>query len=126
MTHRFTPDVTEVARLAEWLHVLAEPNRLHILHLLMEGVQCNCELGSALDAPANLVSHHLRVLREAGLVDMARDPLDGRWVYYSVNPDALRALQTGFVAFFDPARMKPRRVCGPAGVLELAEIALKA
>ena len=116
----------DAEQMAAWLKVLAEPKRLHIIHLLLEGVQCNCELGDALDAPPNLVSHHLRVLREAGLVDMERDPLDARWVYYSVNPDALRALQTAFATFFDPARMKPRRVCGPAGALKPAEIALKA
>lgn len=100
--------------MAERLRVLAEPKRLLIFHLLMEGVQCNCELGEALDMPPNLISHHLRVLREAGLVESARDPFDARWVYYSVNPDTLAALNRAFGAFFDPARIKPRRLtCGP-------------
>jgi ArsR family transcriptional regulator len=104
----------DLTRLSEWLKVLAEPKRLYIFHLLMEGVQCNCELGDALDAPPNLMSHHLRVLREAGLVDVERDALDARWVYYSINPHALDAFRASFGAFFDPARIKPRRVCGPA------------
>ena len=58
---------TDLLALAGQLKVLAEPKRLHIVHMLMEGVQCNCELGDALEMAPNLISHHLRVLREAGL-----------------------------------------------------------
>ena len=68
--------------LAESLKVLAEPKRLQILNLLMSGVQCNCELGEHLQMAPNLISHHLRVLRQAGLVDVERDTLDARWLYY--------------------------------------------
>jgi ArsR family transcriptional regulator len=105
---------TDLQVLAERLQVLAEPKRLLIFHLLMEGVQCNCELGEALGAPPNLVSHHLRALRKAGLVDVERDDLDARWVYYSINRQALDELLQAFGAFFDPERIKPRRLtCGP-------------
>ena len=62
----------------------------------MEGVQCNCELGETLHMAPNLISHHLRVLREAGLVDVERDLLDARWVYYSVNRAALDELNAAF------------------------------
>jgi ArsR family transcriptional regulator, arsenate/arsenite/antimonite-responsive transcriptional repressor len=104
--------------LAERLRVLAEPRRLLILHFLMEGVQCNCELGDALEMAPNLISHHLKVLREAGLVDVERDALDARWIYYSVNRAALEELRNGFGSFFDSQRIKPRRdVCGPQGGL---------
>ena len=109
---------TNLQSLAARLKVLAEPKRLLILHLLMEGVQCNCELGGALDMPPNLISHHLRVLREAGLVDVERDALDARWVYYSINRVALDELNAAFGVFFDPDRIKPRRpTCGPQGAL---------
>ena len=83
---------TDLRPLADQLKVLGEPKRLRILHMLMEGVQCNCELGDALDMAPNLISHHLRVLREAGLVDVERDPDDARWVYYSLNREALEEL----------------------------------
>ena len=64
----------------------------------------------------NLISHHLRVLREAGLVVVERDTLDARWMYYSINRQALEALNQAFGAFFDPQRIKPRRLtCGPQG-----------
>jgi len=105
-----------LAQMARWLKVLAEPNRLLIFHFLMEGVQCNCELGDGLQMAPNLISHHLRVLREAGLVDVERDGQDARWMYYSINRQALEQLNRAFGTFFDPERIKPRRLtCGPQG-----------
>ncbi len=117
---------TDLKRLAERLKIVAEPNRLQILHLLMEGVHCNCELGDALEMPANLISHHLRILRQAGLVDVERDAVDARWVYYALNREALETLNAAFDGFFDPTRIKPRRpTCGPqAAVVQLADVAL--
>ena len=114
--------------LADRLKVLAEPKRLLILHLLMEGVQCNCELGDALQMPPNLISHHLSVLRRAGLVDIERDAVDARWVYYSINRAALDELNKMFGVFFDPDRIKPRRpTCGPqSNVVRLNDIAVTA
>lgn len=109
--------------LADRLKVLAEPKRLLIFNLLMEGVQCNCELGDFLEMPPNLISHHLSKLRDAGLVDAKRDAVDSRWVYYSVNRAALEELNAAFGAFFDLRRIKPRRVsCGPRSLVSTAEI----
>ena len=106
----------DLPALTDQLKVLAEPRRLQILHMLMEGVQYNCELGDALDMAPNLISHHLRVLREAGLVSVERDPDDARWIYYSLNPESLEELNRHFNVFFDPDRIKPRRkMCGPRG-----------
>jgi len=100
--------------LADRLKVLAEPKRLLIFNLLMEGVQCNCELGDALQMPPNLISHHLSKLRAVGLVDVERDAVDSRWMYYSINRATLDELNSAFGAFFDPNRIQPRRPnCGP-------------
>ena len=118
------PPPVNLETLADQLKVLAEPKRLLILNLLMEGVQCNCELGGALQMAPNLISHHLSVLRQAGLVDMERDPVDSRWVYYSVNRAALEKLRSTFGAFFDPDRIKPRRrTCGPQALIGVPKIA---
>ncbi len=112
MTENELPPAPET--LAKQLKALADPKRLRILNLLMSGVQCNCEIGDALNMPANLISHHLRVLRKAGLVQVERDALDARWVYYSVNEEAIRALVAAFDAFFDLGRIQPRHpTCGP-------------
>lgn len=62
----------------------------------------------------NLISHHLRVLREAGLVVAERDPRDARWVYYSINRPVLEALNRLFTALFDARRLEERQpTCGP-------------
>ena len=109
-----TPPPVDLQELARWLKALSEPKRLSLLDLIIQGVQCNCELGNALSMAPNLISHHLSILREVGLVNAERDPLDARWVYYSVNHAALERLNAAFGAFFDPNRIQPRRLtCGP-------------
>ena len=119
------PPPVNLQTLAERLKVLAEPKRLLIFNLLMEGVQCNCELGDALGVPPNLISHHLSVLRQAGLVEVERDALDARWVYYSVDRAALEELNAAFGAFFDPARIQPRRLtCGPQALICAPDVAV--
>jgi len=108
------PPPTNLQSLARRFKALSEPKRLLLLDLIIQGVQCNCELGEALQMAPNLISHHLSVLRQAGLVDVERDALDARWVYYSVNRAALDEFIAAFGAFFDPARIQPRRLtCGP-------------
>ena len=115
-----------LADLARWLKVISEPNRLLLLEKIIEGVQCNCELGDALQMAPNLISHHLGVLREAGLVDVERDPTDARWVYYSINVKRMDELKQLFAAFFDLSQMQPRRVlCGPQGQADFPPIMLK-
>lgn len=102
--------------LVRWLKVISEPNRVLLLEKIIAGVQCNCELGDTLQMAPNLISHHLGVLRESGLIDAVRDPLDARWVYYSVNAQAMEHLKLLFADFFDPDRIQPRRLtCGPQG-----------
>ncbi len=55
-------------------------------------------------------------------MDSERDPFDARWVYYSVNLYVSAALNRAFGAFFDPARIKPRRfTCGPQSVSVMPE-----
>ena len=101
------------------LKILSEPNRLRILEKIMDGVQCNCELGSALQIAPNLISHHLSVLREAGLIETERDPIDARWIYYAINIDKLEEIGTFLDGFFNPDRVKPRLItCGPSFIQE--------
>lgn len=117
---------TNIDALLKQLKALANPKRLQILHLLMEGVHCNCELGEALDMPPNLISHHMSILRELDLVQVERDAVDARWVYFSINEAALTLLNQDFGAFFALERIKPRRpTCGPQGsVVPMSEIAV--
>jgi ArsR family transcriptional regulator len=96
---------------------LADPNRLRILNQLMQGISCNGELNDQLGLPPNLLSHHLRVLHQAGLVSSRRDVMDGRWIYYSVNRETAAFWQAWIAAYLDPARIQERPVCGPEGQL---------
>ncbi|MEJ2752409.1 MAG: ArsR/SmtB family transcription factor [Candidatus Promineifilaceae bacterium] len=105
----------EIAELTAVLKALSEPNRLRIFAELMTGNSCNCELEERLGLPRNLLSHHLRVLSEAGLVLSRRDTVDGRWIYYSVDQDAVTRWQRWLTNFLDPARIQERPVCGPEG-----------
>ena len=96
---------------------LSDPNRLRIFAELMAGDSCNCELKENLGLAPNLLSHHLKVLEKAGLVDSRRDVLDGRWVYYTVNREGIGQWHTWFTTFFDPTRIQERPLCGPEGQL---------
>lgn len=105
----------QLAPLASMLKLLADPTRLRIFDLLMQGVQCNCELSSALEMRPNLISHHLRALRTAGLVDVEQDQSDARWLYYLVNQSVLGEFRTLLDAFLNPSRIEARQPsCGPA------------
>jgi ArsR family transcriptional regulator len=107
----------EIAELTAVLKALSEPNRLRIFAELMTGNSCNCELEEKLGLPRNLLSHHLRVLSKAGLVSSRRDKVDGRWIYYSVDEDAVTRWQSWFSTFLDPSRIQKRPVCGPESQL---------
>lgn len=65
---------------------LADEKRLRIVEVLQAGERCVCDLQSSLDLGQSLLSHHLRVLREAGLVRSRRD---GRWVHYALSDEVL-------------------------------------
>ncbi len=65
---------------------LSDPHRLRILDRLRGGEHCVCELTDVLEAGQSLLSFHLKVLKEAGLVT---DRREGRWMHYAVDADAL-------------------------------------
>lgn len=71
------------------LKALAEPARLRIVERLADEELCVCHLVEDLDLPQPLVSHHLKALRQAGVVDSERFK---QWVYYRLRPDVLAAL----------------------------------
>ncbi len=110
-----------LAQAAALFKALADPNRLRILDTLMQGDTCNCELIEKLGLSANLLSHHLRTLRKAGLVNSRRDAIDGRWIYYAVDREAVAHWQSWFSEFLNPNRIQERQaLCGPEGLQHLA------
>ena len=69
---------------------LGDETRLRILEALTEGERTVSELTLGVDVGQSLMSHHLRILREAGLVS---DRRTGRWVYYAIADSALAAVK---------------------------------
>lgn len=66
----------------DFLKIIAEENRLKILCLLRDGERCVCDIWPNLDLAQNLVSHHLKVLRDFKLIDSRKEGLK---VFYSIN-----------------------------------------
>ncbi len=93
----------EVRTLSDDLGVLAHPIRLQILDMLAQrdGHVCVCDLEAALPVKQPTVSHHLKLLRAAGLIDCERR---GLWVYYFLLRPALESLRTRLLAQFDALR----------------------
>jgi ArsR family transcriptional regulator len=89
------PDVQreQAQRMAAIAKALGDPIRLQLVDLLRKhaGEVCVCELVPLFDLSQPTVSHHLKVLREAGIVGSKRQ---GVWAYYYVIPDALKELST--------------------------------
>jgi ArsR family transcriptional regulator len=78
------------SRLAPMFKALSDPIRLRLLSLIASTSEiCVCDLTDAFDVTGATISHHLRVLREAGMVDSERR---GTWVYYRVHKQALDLL----------------------------------
>ncbi len=76
----------DLAQAAPIFHALSDATRLAVLEMLRGGERCVCELQDALDAAQSRLSFHLKVLKEAGLVE---DRKEGRWSYYSLVPETL-------------------------------------
>jgi ArsR family transcriptional regulator, arsenate/arsenite/antimonite-responsive transcriptional repressor len=87
------PDIErrEAERIAEGAKALGDPIRLQLVDVLRKhaGKVCVCELTPLFDVGQPTVSHHLKVLREAGIVGSERE---GLWAYYYVRDDALEEL----------------------------------
>lgn len=76
---------------AELLAVVADPVRWTLLQRLTGGGACVCNLQEHVSVAANLLSYHLKVLRQAGLVTTSRR---GRWIDYALAPGALDRLHS--------------------------------
>ena len=92
------------------LKAAAEALRWGILTALAREELCVCHLTEDLGVPQPLVSHHLRILRDAGLVESEKWRY---WTYYRLNADTVRALADELASMADgaPARADRRRPC---------------
>ena len=74
----------------ELFHALSDETRLALLDRLKDGEQCVCELMDSMKAAQSRLSFHLKVLKDAGLVE---DRREGRWMYYSLSAQAIEELE---------------------------------
>ncbi len=81
----------EATKLAQMFKALSHPVRLQIVALLSRysGQVCVCDIEAQFDLKQPTISHHLKVLRQAGLIESVQH---GLWVYYFVRPTALQQL----------------------------------
>ena len=101
-----TPDLEKLTR---QFRALSDEKRLRIIDQLRSGERCVCDLTDTLDAGQSLLSFHLKTLKDAGLVTNRRE---GRWAYYSINPEAFGQLEA-FVGGLPSTRLEvlTRRCC---------------
>ena len=88
------------------LKALAEPARWRIVEALADEDLCVCHLVEELDLPQPLVSHHLKALKAAGVVDSERFK---QWVYYRLRPDAIAAIVDDLRSLKPASRRADRR-----------------
>ncbi|MGY0005918.1 ArsR/SmtB family transcription factor [Micromonospora sp. I033] len=83
-------DAAQAGVVAPMFKALGDPVRLRLMSMIASVPEiCVCDLTPAFDLSGPTISHHLKVLREAGLVDAERR---GTWVWYRVKPEAFRQL----------------------------------
>lgn len=93
----------EAGRYAAVLKALSDPHRLRMLALIAaqppEEALCACDVEDGFDLSQPTISHHLKVLREAGLITVTKR---GLWHYYTLRPEGLRPVQQA-LALLTPA-----------------------
>ncbi len=83
----------------EVLKALADPYRLRILDILSPEIRCNCHLQDQMEIAPNLLSYHLKILREAGLIVGTKR---GRWIDYAIAPHAAEVIAAAL-----PEKLRP-------------------
>lgn len=92
------------------LQAAADPTRLSILRQLSaEGPVCACDFSACCEVSQPTVSHHLKVLREAGWISGERR---GTWIWYSLRPEAVERFRR-LAAGIEPGTSRPAAALGP-------------
>lgn len=96
------------AMIAAGFQALSEPLRLKIVALLRSQELCVCDLCEMLSTPQSKLSFHLKVLKDAELVQARQS---GRWMYYSLNHAQLLRLEQYLAQYRSVSQALPQRVC---------------
>ncbi len=107
-------DPAEVGSMVEFVpffKAFCNPTRAQIIEFLLGGERCVCEMTGPLDQSQPLVSHHLALLRDAGLVNMRSE---GTRTYYSIAWDRFDGDLRGFLDYVEHLRSAPPAAIGAA------------
>jgi len=96
---------TETKRLQKLLKLIANENKFKIILHLVQGEECVCDMGEKLDIEQSLVSHHLKSLRRAGLIN---DRKLGTWVHCSLNKNEFAKLFELFYRYLSPENISDK------------------
>ena len=77
--------------MARKFKALCDPNRIWILNILKQGEYCACNLLEILNVTQPTLSHHMKILSDAEIVNARKD---GKWVYYSLSKEGVETLVT--------------------------------
>ena len=84
------PQTRSLKNAVALFHALSDETRLSLLDKLRDGERCVCDLTEVMKAGQSRLSFHLKVLKDAGLLV---DRREGRWMYYSINPESIDQLE---------------------------------
>lgn len=107
MTTPTSPSI-DTGRAAALFHALSDPIRLDVVMLLLDGERCVCELMEELDLAQSRLSWHLKTLSDAGIISGRRE---GRWNYYSLDPETLGEARDLLAAIKPRRRLAVRTAC---------------
>jgi ArsR family transcriptional regulator len=105
------PTIVEIEEAARVFAALADPPRLRVLAVLADSQRCVCDIQSVTPMATNLLSYHLRTLREAGLVEGTRR---GRFVDYRITDGAATLIREALRAAGFTAVVEQPEGCAPA------------
>ena len=100
-------DETEAEQLAGVLKALSDPVRLRLINLISRsGEVCACDLPAILERSQPTISHHLKVLVEAGLVEREQR---GKWAWFQLRPEQFEAVSSALALPQPEPSISPRR-----------------
>ena len=94
--------------IAEVFKAFADENRIHILKLLGSGEKCACKLLEELDISQPTLSHHMKILCDAGIVTGRRE---GKWMHYAINCEGIKGVRQLMQDLLAPEKLPAKCRC---------------
>ena len=99
---------TQYKQMADLFKAFADENRIHILKLLCGGEKCACKLLEELDISQSTMSHHMKILCDAGIVAGRKD---GKWMHYSICCDGVKHARRMIQELLAPEQLPEKCRC---------------